>query len=338
MIQKQGMPTGDRPLPKQASCSLEETRKGGQTLPIVCGIRENEGVLLTRPCPMSSLPAHLPTSPNQPTSDIQLLVLDIDGTISGESNTVREPVKQAVKAAQAKGVQVAIATGRMYHSALRFHQDIGATLPLMAYQGAMVKDPACGRLHRHWTVPTRFAAELLDYFEQPHLRSQVSVHFYINDQLYVREVTPETEDYVARSKIQPIAVGDLRNTLETEPTKVLALCEDTQVIDQLMVSLKQRYAGGDLYLTKSVATFLEATNALVNKGTAVRYLAETHLGLKPEQVMAIGDNFNDAEMLEYAGLGVAMGNAPAQVQALANWVAPDVEADGVAAAIEEFLL
>jgi hydroxymethylpyrimidine pyrophosphatase-like HAD family hydrolase len=60
--------------------------------------------------------------------------------------------------------------------------------------------------------------------------------------------------------------------------------------------------------------------------------------LQPENVMTIGDNFNDLEMLQYAGLGVAMGGAPAGVKAVANWVAPDVEVDGVAAAIAEFVL
>jgi len=76
----------------------------------------------------------------------------------------------------------------------------------------------------------------------------------------------------------------------------------------------------------------------VNKGNGVRYLAEELLGLSSSNVMTIGDNFNDIEMLEYAGIGVAMGNAPADVKAVAKWVAPSVEQDGAAAAIEEFVL
>ena len=270
--------------------------------------------------------------------DIQLLVLDIDGTIAGQSNAVREPVKQAVRAVQAKGIQVAIATGRMYQSALRFYEEIGATLPLMVYQGALIKDPATNEIHRHLTVPQVYAAALLDYFEQPELRSRLSVHFYINDQLYVREITPDTEDYLSRSTIRAIAVGDLRTTLPQEPTKVLALAADVDLLDTLLVDLRQHYQPTELYLTKSVATFFEATHPQVNKGTAVQYLAEQYLKLGPENVMVVGDNFNDLEMIQYAGIGVAMGNAPAGVKAIADWVAPDVELDGVAAAIEEFLL
>ena len=270
--------------------------------------------------------------------DIQLLVLDIDGTIAGQSNDIREPVKQAIAQAQAKGIQVAIATGRMYCSALRFHQEIGSTLPMLAYQGAWIQDPATQKIYQHLPLSRTTAEQLLDYFETEPLRSLLSVHFYINDQLYVREITPETKVYAQRAEIVPLPVGDLRQALTAEPTKVLALCEDTAIIDQLLGSLRQQYTPAELYLTKSVATFFEATHPGANKGTGVRYLAEEILGLAAHNVMAIGDNFNDVEMLEYAGLGVAMGNAPDGVKAIAKWVAPGVEQDGAAAAIEAFIL
>lgn len=271
-------------------------------------------------------------------SEIKLLVLDIDGTIAGESNEIRSPVRCAIQAAQERGVQVAIATGRMYRSALRFYREVGSTLPLMAYQGAWIQDPNTQQLHRHLPVSQQTAMALLDYFEQPQLRSLLSVHFYINDQLYVRELTPETQIYSERSGIEAIAVGDLRQVLTTEPTKVLALSDDTTLIDQILGSLRQQYTPAELYLTKSVATFFEATNPFVNKGAAVRYLAEEILGLQAANVMTVGDNFNDIEMLEYAGVGIAMGNAPAAVKAVAQWVAPDVEEDGAATAIGKFVL
>ena len=267
------------------------------------------------------------------------MVLDIDGTIAGESNQIQSVVKEAIQAAQARGIQVAIATGRMYRSALRFHQEVGSTLPLMAYQGAMIKDPANGQLHRHWAVSREAALQLLDYFEHSDLKPFLSIHFYIDDQLYVREISPETHLYASRSGIKPIAVGDLRNLLaDAEPTKILALSHKTELIDHLLSSLRQRYTPAELYFTKSVSTFFEATNPLVNKGTAVRYLAEEILGLQAANVMTVGDNFNDVEMITYAGIGVAMGDAPAEVKSLADWVAPSVEANGVAAAIEKFLL
>jgi Cof subfamily protein (haloacid dehalogenase superfamily) len=275
-------------------------------------------------------------------SDIRLLVLDIDGTIAGESNEISPAVRRAVQAVQERGIPVAIATGRMFRSALRFYDDIGSTLPLMAYQGALIQDPTTGTVHQHLPLSATVAAQLLDYLEEVETQMPgdhpLSIHFYLDDQLYVREITAETETYAERSGITPIAVGDLRNTLDREPTKVLALSQDTVFIDHLLTSLRQRYTPAELYFTTSVATFFEAAHPMVNKGLAVRYLAETMLGLRSDQVMAIGDNFNDVEMLEYAGIGVAMGNAPAQVQAFADWVAPPVEADGVAIALEKWLL
>jgi Cof subfamily protein (haloacid dehalogenase superfamily) len=272
------------------------------------------------------------------TSAVKLLVLDIDGTIAGADNEVNQTVRHAVRAAQARGVQVAIATGRMYQSALRFHQTVGSTLPLISYQGALIKDPATGYIHRHLTVPQAYATELLNYFEEPEQRSQFSVHFYLNDQLYVRELTTDSLDYADRTGVEVKPVGDLRTLLDQEPTKLLAMAEDGETIQILLQTMRDRFRPDQLYLTTSVATFFEATHPLVNKGTAVRYLAEEVLQLQPENVMVIGDNFNDLEMIQYAGIGVAMGNAPAGVQAIADWVAPTVEANGAAAAIEEFLL
>lgn len=293
--------------------------------------------------PMTQLP--VPASPSleatapSETPPIRLLVLDLDGTIVGSSNQIRPTVKRAIQAVQAKGVQVAIATGRMYRSALRFHQDLGSLLPLMSYQGALIKHPADEVISRHLTVPKDLAVQLLDYFDQPDLRQRLSVHAYIDDRLYVRELTPDSVEYAKRSNIEPIVAGRLQDVVaEREPTKLLALCEQPALIDQVLVSLGQLYSPEQLYFTKSVATFFEATHPNANKGNAVQYLAETVLGLRSENVMAIGDNFNDLEMIQYAGVGVAMGGAPDAVKAQANWVAPDVEADGAVAAIEQFVL
>jgi len=271
-------------------------------------------------------------------STIQLLVVDLDGTTVGESNQIESVVQQAIQAAQAQGVQVAIATGRMYRSALRFHETLGSTLPLMAYQGALIKNPTDGKLLRHWTVDQDRARQLLDYFEAPEVIADISVHFYIDDQLYVREITAETVLYSQRSGVDAIAVGDLRTMLDADLTKILVQSADVPLINRLLADLRQRYAPDQLYFTKSVDTFLEAANPGVNKGVAVRYLAEELLGLTPDQVMTIGDNFNDVEMIQYAGTGIAMGNAPADVQAIADWVAPTVAQHGVAVAIEKFVL
>jgi Cof subfamily protein (haloacid dehalogenase superfamily) len=276
------------------------------------------------------------------TADIRLLVLDIDGTLAGESNQISPRVLDSIRQVQQRGVQVAIATGRMYQAALRFHQGVGSTLPLMAYQGAYIKHPASQILHRHTPLPRPLALEILTYLTPMAAQDDLSIHLYIDDQLHVKAIIADTEAYAQRSGVQPIAAGDLitllHNNKATETTKLLALSENTSLLSDVLAQLSQRYPTDDLYLTRSVEQFVEATHPLANKGEAVRYLAEELLDLTPDQVMTIGDNYNDLEMLRYAGIGVAMGDAPDPVKQGADWVAPGVEADGVAVTLEQFLL
>jgi Cof subfamily protein (haloacid dehalogenase superfamily) len=274
--------------------------------------------------------------------DIQLLVLDIDGTLAGESNQVEPPVLDAIQKVQAKGIPVAIATGRMYCAAERFHKAVGSTLPLISYQGAMIKDPQQQRLLRHLPLARHHAFELLDLITAMDGHELLSLHLYINDQLHVRALLDDTREYAKRSGVEPVVVGDLQTLLHQQPeleiTKFLALSPDPAVVGELLAQLRQRYTPEQLYLTTSVANFFEAANPAVNKGNAVQYLAEELLGLSAKQVMTVGDNFNDWEMIDYAGVGVAMGDAPEPVKTLADWVAPSAEDHGVAAAIEHFLL
>ncbi|PNW55969.1 UNVERIFIED_CONTAM: hydrolase [Euhalothece sp. KZN 001] len=269
--------------------------------------------------------------------EIRVVVLDIDGTISGASNEVNPTVVEALKAVKAKGIQVAIATGRMYRSALYFAEAIGADLPIICYNGAWIQNPQTNEKLWHLPVPIPLAVELLDYCEQPQRRASLDVHFYLNDQLYVREINEETRLYIERSRIEANAVGDLRQLLTEAPTKVLAMSSNPAITKNLLSTLKQRYSKDDLYLTQSNPYFFEACHPGASKGKAVRYLIEKVLHLQADNTIAIGDNFNDLEMLQYAGIGIAMGDAPLEVQTEANWVAPNVEADGVVAALEKFI-
>ena len=270
--------------------------------------------------------------------DIKVLILDIDGTIAGKSNNVRPKVKEAIAKIQAKGIKVGLATGRMYCSALKFNEQIGADLPIIAYNGAWMQNPVNGEMLLHQPVKQDIALELLNYFREQKKDTDLEVHLYFEDQLYVEEFTPRTEYYVERSGIDVNIVDDFTLLLNNNTTKILALSDYPQFIGELLGELKQRYNENDLYLTQSSPIYLEATNAGVNKGETVKYLIEKILGLSPENVMTMGDNFNDYAMLEYAGFSVAMGCAPDPVKKIADAVTDTVEEDGVATAIDRFLL
>ncbi|MFM1841737.1 MAG: hypothetical protein RLZZ490_470 [Cyanobacteriota bacterium] len=267
---------------------------------------------------------------------IKLVVLDIDGTIAGESNQVRPAVVETIQRVQDQGIAVALATGRMFGSALPFYDQIQSTLPLIAYNGALTQHPHSQEILRQWPLPTAIALEILDYFESPDLRQKLEVHCYHNDQLYVREITPETERYMARSGMAAQAIGDLRIMIERSTVKLLAISQNNQLIQSLITELRQQYSPQDVHLTQSTDIYFEITHPQANKGLAIQHLTEDILKLKPENVLAIGDNFNDREMLKYAGIGVAMGNAPDPIKAIADWVTDDVEADGVKQALEKF--
>lgn len=268
---------------------------------------------------------------------IRLVILDIDGTISGEDNQVSPKLLATIKAVQQQGVKVGIATGRMYRSALRFHQIVGADAPLISYQGALIKDPQDGKVVNHLPLGKDYALRLLDDLA---CYQDLVIHLYVDDQLYVDSLTPQSEVYADRSQVPITAVGCLKTFLanQSPPTKLLALSDNPHRIQQLLTDLKQRYGSDELYLTRSQARYFEATHPRANKGTAVQFLAEELYGLKPEEVMAIGDNGNDIEMIKYSGIGVAMGDGAEELKLCADWIAPPIEAEGAALALEKFIL
>jgi Cof subfamily protein (haloacid dehalogenase superfamily) len=275
--------------------------------------------------------------PPKTPADIRLLVLDIDGTILDESNRARDSVAQAVRSAQQHGVAVALATGRRFRSSLPTHDSIGSSLPLICYEGALIREPRTGFVHRHWTLARSVAAQVLSQTERLSLSGRVSVHFYIQDNLYVSNLNAASKMYFEESEVGPIVTSGLRQLLSRATTKVMVLSEDDQVITQLSSQLKNSNSRTQVKQYKSI-TSLEVFNPEVNKRFAVKYLAEKMMSLRPENVMAIGDDLTDMGMLEYAGIGVAMGNAPPAVKASADWVTTTVEKDGVARAVERWIL
>jgi Cof subfamily protein (haloacid dehalogenase superfamily) len=269
-------------------------------------------------------------------SNIKLLILDIDGTIAGESNQVSQIVKEAIRKVRVQGVRVGLATGRMYCLAKKFHQDIQADLPIIAYNGAWIQDTQTNEILYHQPVKSKIAQQLFSYFEQPKLQEAIEVELYCNDELYVERVTQKTNSYIERWGITVRVIDDFKLLLTEKPTKILASSHSANLITEMLTELKQLYQDKELYLTQSNFFCLEATQAGVNKGVALKYLAETILDVKPKEIMAIGDNFNDIAMLEYVGLSVAMGNAPQPIKRIVDWVAPDVENHGVAVVIANF--
>jgi Cof subfamily protein (haloacid dehalogenase superfamily) len=268
---------------------------------------------------------------------IRLLVLDLDGTIVDQLDHIRDSVVQAIDLVKRRGVAVAIATGRRYQPSLPAYDLIGSTLPLICYEGGIIRERNTGFTHRHWPLGPPVLSQILDYTERLSPDGRLSVHFYIEDDLYVSNLNGASSKFFEGSTVVPIVVSNLRPLLNRAPTKVMVLSDEVEIITSLSTHLKNSDSRTRIREFKSI-TLLEAFHPTGNKRSAVRYLAEEIMALRPENVMAIGDDVGDIEMLEYAGIGVAMGNAPAAVKARADWVTTTIENDGVARALERWIL
>lgn len=263
---------------------------------------------------------------------IRLVAIDVDDTLITPELTISQPVKEAVQAARRMGVTVTLATGRMYRSALPFARQLGLDLPLIVYQGALVKHSKTGETLWHRPVAKSVAGEVLDFLRQENLH----INTYLDDHLYMEKMDDTSLGYMGLAKVPVSLIRNHKSLLEKgEPTKILAIGKPEHLAS-LVEPARERW-GGDLFVTRSKPHYLEFMDQEAGKGAALAFLAE-QLKIDPSEIMAIGDSYNDLDLLEYAGFGVAMGNAPDEVKARAQWVAPSNREDGVAVALGKWVL
>lgn len=262
-----------------------------------------------------------------------LVAVDLDDTLLSNALEISPRNVRALNRAREKGVVVTLATGRMFCSAAPIARRLGIDAPIITYQGALVKHPFTGAEFLHRPLPNEVARavmeRLLDY--------DYHLNIYLDDQLYVESLTEAGRRYAALSRVEARPVGELLSFLgERDPTKVLAIASESE-IESLLRDMVAIFSGDQVYITRSKPQFLEFSHSLATKGQALKQLAE-HYGISRESVMAIGDGYNDLDMVEYAGLGVMVANARDEVRSGADYVTASNEADGVAEAIERFIL
>jgi Cof subfamily protein (haloacid dehalogenase superfamily) len=268
----------------------------------------------------------------------RLLALDLDGTAIQLGQMPTPRVKQAVAAARARGVDVIVATGRPYVSARKFQTALELEGPLICYQGALVKEV----LDQQRTLlaeplPEEPLAEVIDLVEQ----RGWEFNLYSEDFIYLAQMNHPESFYERWFGLPCAPVPSLADALRimrtkgTAPLKGMFLGEPEE-IDRLTPEVQERL--GDCFaVVRSHSLFSEITALGVSKGSALAFLAGRS-GIDREETIAAGDNGNDVSMIEWAGLGVAMANATPEAMAVADWVAPSVTDDGVAALIDRFIL
>jgi Cof subfamily protein (haloacid dehalogenase superfamily) len=258
------------------------------------------------------------------------VVLDVDGTMVGTDYVVSARTRRAIAAAKEAGAVVSLATGRMMRSARRFAIESGADGPTICYQGALTFWPASGEIVRHVKVGKRAASEALALFAG----AGAHVNLYLDDEVYVEKVTPWTEGYASRMEISLRVTPSLAELASSGPTLILATAEKER-IEQLLPDAIAKLAGIGR-VTHSLPHFCEVGSPDAGKERAMAHLSQL-LGVPRTAFIAFGDGKGDAEMLRWAGLGVAVEGGHLDTLAAAQRVAPGPDADGVATVIEELL-
>jgi Cof subfamily protein (haloacid dehalogenase superfamily) len=265
---------------------------------------------------------------------IRLIAVDLDDTLLAPDLTIPDPTRDAIRRAFGRGVAVTVATGRMLRSALPYALDLGLTLPLVTYNGALVKTAGTGEVLSHTPVPREQAISVAERCAAEGL----DLNVYLDDDLFVARRTPAVEYYETIAGLPARVVGDLRCFLEqapVDPTKLLILAEP-ETTEGLAARLGELYRGA-LNVMRSRPRFVEIVREGVDKWWGVLAVAE-RLGLGPAEIMAIGDSLNDREMIRRAGLGVTVPHAPDFLRAEADFVTGTDHGLGVAEAIERFVL
>lgn len=262
---------------------------------------------------------------------IKLIALDLDDTLLDSSLHISPRNRAAIAAAAARGVTVTLATGRMYRATRPYAAALGVNVPLIVYNGAMIKKGLSGETLFHQPLAPDTAARVLALLREQGWYGQV----YVDDELYTERYTAESELYFRQTGVRARAVGDALYTRPWQPTKVIAIAPP-EMVPTIMAHVR-RHLGEAVYVTTSKPRYVDILHPGVSKGRALAQLAE-QLGLERQEVMAVGDSLNDLDMLAYAGLGVAMGNAREEVKRQADVVTGANNEDGVAQAIERFVL
>ncbi len=266
--------------------------------------------------------------------DIKLIVLDLDGTLLNSKHTVSERNLGALRAAIAQGVKVMLATGKTFYSATSIIAALNLDLPSVFVQGLMVYN-ADGTIRHQQTIPSQALRRIIPYAES----RGFSCIIYSGTRILAKAKDATTAELVAYGEPEAEAVGSLVNIIDRIPVnKIILVGSDVKAVKALRWQLDKQMDGQvALVTTPILKQHLEVLPQGVSKGKTVQALVR-ELGISADKVMAMGDGENDLELLQFAGWGVAMANADPKLKQIAQAVVGTNDQDGVAEAIERFVL
>lgn len=264
----------------------------------------------------------------------KMIVLDLDDTLLTDDLTISPRTKQALMDAQASGVKVVLASGRPTYGMKTIAEELSLKdygSFILSYNGAKIINCRTGEELFSSTLPPETVHRLYDISQQ----EGVWIHTYVGDVIVTEAANPYTTIEGEITGLEVVVVNSFIDSV-TEPVIKVLMVEDPAKLHAVEKKLQQEFAE-ELSVMRSKPFFLEFLESGVTKGSSLNHLIGK-LGIKREEVIAIGDSYNDLAMIEFAGLGVAMGNAPDEIKQKADYVTDTNMNDGVAKVVEKFVL
>ena len=273
----------------------------------------------------------------------ELIAIDIDGTLLTSRRDISQRTLHSLRRAVSAGKIVALCTGRSLNSGRTAAEQVPAATTLVFHSGALILESLEGPLLRAVNMPRTLAVELVEFTKgrghDPLVYEPVPESRYIWYE-HPRSANGWRERYLESNADKAFQVDDLGQVLSRDPAQIAVAGRGSSMheLENELVGYGDRI-GTILSRSTLVDDYwcMEIVPSGVSKAKALAFLGE-RFGIGAERMIGIGDNFNDLDMIEYAGLGVAMGNAPDPVQRAADLIAPTNDADGVAHVIDTCLL
>ncbi len=262
---------------------------------------------------------------------IRLVALDIDGTLMNAATGLSEANRRAVREACAHGVAVVLATGRIIDATRPIWEELGLEGPMITYGGAwIVEAPSAETL---WI--DRMDPELVRECVRLADGMGIHVHLYQDDTVVYRTENDFVRRYVGRHSLKNRQDPGLADNLYERVPKVLAYADPAA--EEPYRKAFEKALQGKAFVSRSIPGFIEISGLEATKGQALARVARM-LGIPREETAAVGDNYLDADMLSWAGTGVAVANAEQEILELSDLTVPSCADNGVAWFIENYVL
>jgi len=266
-------------------------------------------------------------------AEYRLVFCDLDGTVATFDGQVRPAVQQAMKAVVDAGRWITLCTSRGYQLVKPFLDRVVVNAPMICCTGGLIVDAQTRHIYHVRPLPLALARDLA----RLSLQEGIAMWFYLGDMETMLERRVGERMYTLRQDGKTVReVSDPVQELTQPPHKVLIETKSAEETP-LVVARVQEFVGDQARVVVSSPRRVEVVLPGLSKGWAMAWVA-SHLGVPREQTIGVGDGDNDVEMVEWAGLGIAMGNATPACKAVADWNAPPVLEDGLAEALRRFVL